>query len=234
MSMTRAELMAAARDVSDSVDSQRWSDAVVRQWLGVVHWQEFKGILNANNEYTLASINVTENSDGKFLLTALDTGAGDNLLTHYRIQSIAQSLSGAGSNAGPFAFYKQVNYVQYPIPQANAMASYVWYLSGSYVQVLPVQDQTVLSCTVNHLPQRADLLVSDASTVVFPSGYELTLAYMTARHMLMKGGAETAASQGMAAMADEIRQPMLMDLRRPGIGPTIARALDESAQWGGV
>lgn len=234
MSVTRQTLMDLAREIADAVASPKWSDATVRTWLGLVHWQEFKNILNANNEYTLAFMTPTENSSGQFLLTDLDTGTGDDTLTHYRIHSIAQNAAGGALGVGPYFYYKEVQYRDYPVPQSNTMMPYVWYLFGSYIQVLPVQPSTTLTVAVNQLPQRADLLASDDSTVVFPAGYETLLAYMTAVHMLVKGGEETPAAQLMKLQADEIRQMMLMDLRRPSIGPTIARALDMSAEWGGV
>lgn len=234
MSMTRGVLMAAAREIADAVGSPKWTDATVRQWLGVAHWQEFKNILNANNEYTLATVTPSEDANGLFPLTALDTGSGDSTLTHYRIHSIAQNASGGALGVGPYFYYKQVEYKDYPVPQSNTMMPYVWYLFGANIQVLPVQPSTVLTVVVNQLPQRADLLVDDNSTVVFPSGYEMILAYMTAARMLSKAGEETPAAAIMKAEADEIREPMLQDLRRPSINTTVFRALDMASEWGGV
>lgn len=234
MSATQTALAAMARDIADAAGSTRWSDATVLQWLGLVHWQEFKNILNANNQYTLASFTVTEDADGRFLKTALDSGSADTLLTHYRILSLSQNTAGAIASAGPILYYKQVAYIDYPTPQASVLAPYVWYDFGSYIQVVPVQPTNTLQVVVNQLPQRADLLATGASTVVFPSGYETLLGYMTAAHMLQKGGAETPASLALQQQADYIRQPMMQDLRRTGIQPTLFRALDDAGQWGGV
>lgn len=234
MPVSRGTLMAAARDIADATGSPKWTDATVRQWLGLVHWQEFKNILNANNQYTLATFTPVEDANGLFPLTALDSGSGDTQLTHYRIHSIAQNTAGVGTGVGPYFYYKQVEYRDYPVPQANAMMPYVWYNFGANIQVLPVQPGTNLTVVVNQLPCRADLLASDASLVVFPDGYELMLSYLTAAHMLAKAGEETPAALVCQEQADEIREPMLQDLRRFSVGPTVFRALDMAAEWGGV
>lgn len=234
MPVSRLTLMTQARQFADAVGSPKWSDAEVRALLGLVHWQEFKNILNANNQYTLAFVTPTEDANGQFLLTALDTGSGDSALTHYRVQSVAQNASGGALGVGPYFYYKQVEYRDYPVPQSNTMMPYVWYMFGSSIQVMPVQPGTVLTVCVNQLPCRADLLASDASLVTFPDGYETLLSYATAAQMLMKAGEETPAATACKLQADEIREPMLMDLRRTSVGPTLFRAMDMAAEWGGV
>jgi hypothetical protein len=225
MPVTRAVLMANARDVGQMTGSSQWSDAIVRTWLGLEHRAAYRRILNANNEYRMAQVVVTEDVNGQFVKTLMDTGTGDTAMTHYRILSLSDSQQ---------MFYRQTRYQDFPNPTNPALLAYVWYEFGLSIQVFPAVSGNTLTATVNAMPVRADLLASDASLVDFPDDYESALAWGTAAYLAKKGGNETDASREYRAVADAIYEDMLNDIRRAGKDPTRMRAMDDPAQWGSV
>lgn len=225
MGMTVAQHIAMIRQVADAQDTTRWPDAVVQTWLGVVHRQEWKNILNANNEYRMLQLPVTEDANGQFDKSALSSGSGDTLQTCYRILSLSDQQQ---------FYYRQVRYQDYPAPQAATTLPYVWYENGTKIQMLPAVAGNVVTATFNVMPQRADLLSTDTVAVDFPDDYETLLDYAAAAHLAMKGGLETTQSLQYRAVADDIRNAMLLDLRRLSKDPTRFRAMDSSLDWGGV
>lgn len=224
MSSTRGTLMSNARDISQTTGSNQWSDAIVRVWLGVCHRRAWKQILNANNEYRMAMLSVTQDANGQFLKTALDSGSGDTAQTHYRILSLSDNQQ---------FFYRQVRYQDFPSPASPIILPYVWYELGTSIQVNPVQQGAVCSAMVNWMPTRADNLASDASVVDFPDDYENALSFHTAAMIAMKGGNEIQAASVYKAQGDAIIEDMLNDLRRAGKDPTRMRAMDDAASYGG-
>lgn len=225
MPMTVAEHIAMIRQVADADDTTRWPTSVVLTWLGLVHRQEWKNILNANNAYRVLQLSVTEDADGRFNKSDLNSGSGDTLQSCYRILSLSDQQQ---------YYYRQVRYQDYPAPQAATTLPYVWYEYGTQIQMLPAVAGNVVTATVNVMPQRADLLSADTVEVDFPEDYETLLDYATAAHLAMKGGLETQQSLQYTAMADAIRNEMLFDLRRLGKDPARFRAMDSAADYGGV
>ena len=71
------------------------------------------------------------------------------------------------------------------------------------------------------------------STVEYPDGYELILAYMAAKQMLLMGGTEGQYGAQLEAQAKQLRDRLLMDVRRLGTRPVIAQAMDSPSMWGG-
>lgn len=226
MSITRANLELLTREMADAVDDPRWSQTLVLQILGQVHLQEWRDILNANNAYRFALRTVTLDNNGRFLRTALDSGSGDTAETHYRILSVA---------SGQF-FYQQSTYQQYPQPNNtfDVMLPQVWYELGSEIQVVPASPSMSVQVGINHTPARPDQLAGTSSIVVFPDGYELILAYMAAKQMLLKGGTEGQYGVQLEAQAKELRDRLLLDLRRAGSRALVMGAMDSPGQWGGV
>ena len=96
-----------------------------------------------------------------------------------------------------------------------------------------MQAQTV-TVAVNHLPQRADLLQDNNSTVIFPDGYDLLLAYETAASMFMKGAAESQLAAEMRVNASLLRDRMRQDVGRITVRPLRMSSMDTSWDWGGV
>lgn len=224
MSMTRATLMTLVDEMADAAGSPRWGTTLKRQLLGEVHWREWKDLLNVNRHLRMGSRAVTTDGDGRFARTDLNSGAGDGTETHYRILSV---------NAGTF-FYQPATYEQYPQSPTEVSLPQVWYEFGDQIQIIPATTGSVVTVMVNHLPQRADLLASDSSTVVFPDGYELLLAYETAASMYVKGAAETDLAGEMRQMARVLRERMHQDVGRLTIRPMRVAAMDDRWDWGGV
>lgn len=224
MTWTRQQYMDLAREVSQTAGSNQWSDAVVRTWCGVAHRRMWKEVLNANNGYRMATLSVTQDANGQFLKTAMDSGSGDAAQTHYRILSLCDDNQ---------YFYRQVRYQDYPTPGAPTMQPYVWYEFGSSIQVMPVSSGTVLTVTVNWMPTRIDNLAADTSNVDWIDDYESAISFYAAGLMAMKGGNETEASQTYKAQGMEIISDMLNDLRRAGKDPTRMRSPDSADMWGG-
>ncbi len=226
MSLTRTALEDLTRQLADAVDDPRWPQSVVLSILGQVHLQEWRDLLNASNTRRYALRTVTTDANGRFAKTALDSGSGDSAETHYRILSVS---------VGQF-FYQQSIYQDYPQPFQNMGGTLpnVWYEMGDEIQLVPVAQGTAVSVAVNHTPARVDQLAGDASIVVYPDGYELILAYMGAKQMLLKGGAEGQYAAQLEVQAKQLRDRLLMDVRRLGTRPIIMGAMDSPAMWGGV
>lgn len=225
MSVTRAVLETMTRELADAVDDPRWSQTLVLQLLGQVHLQEWRDILNAANMRRYALRTVTTDANGRFAKTALDSGSGDTAETHYRLLSVA---------VGQF-FYQQSQYADYPQPfqQMGGTLPNVWYEVGDEIQLVPLAQGTTVQVAVNHTPARVDQLAGDSSIVVYPDGYELILAYMGAKQMLLKGGIEGQYAAQLEAQAKQLRDRLLMDVRRLGTRPIIMGAMDSPAMWGG-
>lgn len=233
MTMTRAQLMALASEVADAPSStSAWSTAQVRTWLGVVHWQEWGSLLDRAPQLKQQTSSVTQDSTGKFLKTALNTGSGDTVQNWFRIQSIYDP-NAAGNGLVP-AYYTQSTYRLYPTPQPVTTFPFVWYEFGDYIQMQPPTAGGTLTVVSSWRPCRADLLSSDSANVDFPDGYEAVLAFETAAVMLMRAGRETGAAVDLKTQASEIRQAMLKNVARIGrLGPQVMAA-DEPGDWGSV
>lgn len=225
MAMTVTQHIDMIRQVADAADTTRWPSAVVKTWLGLVHRQEWRNILNANNAYRVVQLTVTEDANGQFAKSDLQTGSGDTLQTCYRILSLSDQQQ---------FYYRQVRYQDYPAPQAATTLPYVWYEYGTQIQMLPAVAGNVVTATFNAVPQRADLLSADSVVVDFPEDYETLLDYAAAAHLAMKGGLETPQALQYRAMADAIREEMLLDIRRLSKDPTRVRPLDSALDWGSV
>lgn len=224
MSMSRGTLLTLIDQLADADGQPRWGTTLKNQLLGEVHWREWRDLLSINKMLRIAERAVTTDADGRFAKSDLTTGAGDSTETFYRIVLV---YSGN-------IFYQQSTYDEYPISPAEVSLPQVWYEYGDDIQLIPASTSSAVTVTVNHLPQRADLLASDSSTVVFPDGYERILALETAASMFMKGAAETRAAAELRAAASELRDRMHQDVGRLGTRPMRLKAQDDRFDWGSV
>lgn len=222
MSMPRSAILTLTEELADAVGQPRWGSVLKNQLLGEVHWREWRDLLNVDRHLRMASRTVTTDADGRFTQAALTSGSGDNTEAFYRVLSV---------NVGNY-FYQPSSYEQYPLAPAQGVQPQIWYEYGAQIQLMPaVVDQTA-TVVVNHLPQRADLLASDNSTVVFPDGYELILAYETAASMFTKGAAETSAAADFLSRAQVLRERMHQDIARRSVRPMRLGAQDDRFDWG--
>lgn len=221
MSMTRGTLLTLATELADAVGQPRWGSTLKNQLLGEAHWREWRDLLNIDRTLRMAKRTVTADANGQFLKTDLNSGSGDATETFYRVLSV---------NAGSY-FYQVGSYEQYPMAPTDSLLPQIWYEFGDAIQVMPPNAPSALTVAVNHLPQRADLLASDASTVVFPDGYELILAYEVAASMFMKGAAETQQAGDFIARAQSLRERMHQDIARRSTRPLRLGVMDDRFDW---
>ncbi len=232
MSATVAQLVALARELADAVSSPRWSDPTIATWIGLEQWRNQAKLLNANNQFYInGPITVTQDSLGQFNLSDLTTGATDSKKYFYRIHLLGLPSGGSNGTSGPL-WYRKGSLNRFPPTQPSTSLPYVWYLLGTKIQVLPATASQTLQVYVSYRPPRADQLSATSVTVDYPEGYETGLAMGAAAMMLDKGGAEDSAASVMRALADDLRDDMLLDLGRPSTDPIIAGSLDDPSDWG--
>jgi hypothetical protein len=224
MSLTRSALLTLAAEMADAVDQPRWGATLRTQLLGEAHWREWRDLLNIDRHLRMAARTVTTDADGRIDKASLNSGSGDSTETMYRILSVNQGN----------VFYQSSAYEQYPLAPAEGRLPQVWYEYGDQIQLMPAIVGNSVTVTVNHLPQRADLLASDSSLVVFPDGYELILAFELAASMFMKGAAETQQAAEFLGRAQALRDRMHQDIARRSTRPLRLNAADDRYDWGSV
>lgn len=217
MSMTKAAIIAAARERADAVRSARWDDADLGVMLGMVHWGEWAHILNANNVAKVRTVTVTPDSDGVIAKSDLS----DATRYFYRILSLRVDDR----------FHTPMAYSDAPRPvESGYRGTFGWYEKGDGLQLVPITTSSA-EVTVNYRPTRASAL-NDGDTVDFPDGYEHVLIYGLAAEMLLKGGSETDAANDLYGRQRVLREDMLADIRRLSVRPTLMAAMDDPSDWG--
>lgn len=219
MSMTKAAIIAAARERADAVRSGRWSDTDLGVLLGSLHWREWAHILSANSHYRMHTLTVTPDSSGVIAKSDLNTATAWS----YRVLNV----KAGGRYLTPMAYRDAPN----PSDGVYGTQSIGWYEKGEGIQLSPVVTDSS-EVTVNYRPKRASAL-NDGDTVDFPDGHEYILVYGLAGEMLLKGGAETEAANDMFRFQQTLREDMLQDIRRLSVRPTIIEAMDDASDWGG-
>lgn len=224
--VTRGQLISDTREYMDAVGSTRWSDAFIRTVLNSVYDAEWSNILNAAPYYRFAMRQATTDANGQVALTALDSGSGDSQQNLYRILSVSDGN----------VLYSQTRFQDVPLATTtNYLPTYprLYYLTGTYLQALPVSPSVGLYVGVNYKPTALIDLSSDTALIDYPVSNHLILAYQGAYQLLLKGGAEGAAASNLKALADEERATMLDDIRRQTIDPTRMAYSDLKYDWAG-
>ena len=217
MSMTKAAIIAAARERADAVRSGRWSDADLGVLLGALHWREWSHILSSNNVYKKRTVTVTPSATG--VIAKSDLSSATQFF--FRILSVY----------GGDRFYAPIAYKDAPLPSTfNNFRGSAWYEDGDGIQLVPASTSSV-DVTVNYRPKRASAL-DDGDTVDFPDGHEHVLIYGLAGEMLLKGGAETEAASDMFNFQRILREDMLSDIGRLSVKPRVVEAMDDPSDWG--
>ena len=224
MSMARGTLLTLVDEMADANGSPRWGTTLKLQLLGEAHWREWKDLLNVARHLRMAQRTATTDADGRIAKSALTSGSGDATETWYRILTVSQ---------GNF-YYQPATYEEYPQSPTEVSLPQVWYEYGDLIQLMPAAQGNTVTVNVNHLPQRADLLVDNNSTVVFPDGYDLILAYEAAASMFMKGAAETNLAGELRGAAQVLRDRMHQDVGRITVRPLRMGSMDDKWDWGSV
>jgi hypothetical protein len=227
VSISRGNLRLRAGTLLDAVYNgamhPRYSDVNwLNETLGLVHMEEWKKVLTAGPYYQVDDITAATDANGFVNISALDSGVDDSRHHAHRALEVAQ-------NGQPFSFVEPRDY---PFAAAENSYARVWLVRGRQLQVPAVRSGSITVLT-NFYPCRADLLQSDDSVVEFIDGYELLLAYMLAARMGGKGAEEAGAAAYLKQEAAEIREPMLLDMRRFAARPTAFQAQDDVSDWEG-
>jgi hypothetical protein len=226
MAISRAELVQLTREAMDAVNSDRWSDSLIKSVLNVVYDDEWSNLLNASQYYTYGMRSVTTDSNGVVAFSSLNTGGGDSQQNFYRILSVSDGN----------VLYAQTRFQDVPLATTtNYLPTYprLYYIVGEQVQILPVASGTSLYIAVNYKPTSLSDLATDASTITFPLGGEWIIANEAGARLLNKGGAESGAAQVLKREAAELRAGMLDDIRRRTINPTMLAYPDQKYDWAG-
>jgi len=226
MAVTRAELVQYTREAMDAVNSDRWSDSLIKSVLNVVYDDEWSNLLNAYQYYTFAKRTVTTDSNGIIPFSSLSTGGGDSQQNFYRILSVSDGN----------VLYSETRFQDVPLATTtNYLPTYprLYYIAGTDVQILPVASDVQLYIYVNYKPTSLSDLLSDSSTINFPMGGEWIIANEAGARLLNKGGAEAGAAQVLKREAAELRAGMLDDIRRRTINPTMLAYPDQKYDWAG-
>lgn len=227
MAISRADLLLTAGELLDAVYSNalhpRYSNTTwLNRTLGLIHMQEWKGILTTAPYYQVAERTVNTDASGLVQLAALDGGAADTREHTFRALEVAV-------DGQPFQY---VPTKDYPFAASEGTSARVWLERGRAIQV-PSIINGVVTALVSFFPCRADLLSNDTQVVGFPDGYELLLAYMLGARMGGKGAEEAGAAEYLKGEAAEIRAPMLIDIRKIAERPTRIEASDDRSDWEG-
>ena len=224
--VTRAQLISDTREYMDAVQSTRWSDSFIQTVLNAVYDAEWSNILNAAPYYRFAQRNVTTDANGQVALTALDSGGGDSQQLLYRVMSVSDGN----------ILYTETRFQDVPLATTtNYLPVYdrLYYLTGTYLQALPVAFGVGLYIGLNYKPTALSDLASDASVLDWPPNSHLVLVYQGAYQLLLKGGAEAQSASYLKKLAEEERATMLDDLRRQTINPTRLAYPDQKWDWSG-
>ena len=92
--MLVSQYIANTREMMDAANSDRWTDAFITTVLGIVSGREWSSLLGANTYYKFAMRNVTTDSDGKILYTALNSGSGKEEALDRKLQHRLQRVGG--------------------------------------------------------------------------------------------------------------------------------------------
>ena len=229
--VTRAQLVSDTREFMDAIGpsgqaSGRWSDSLIKTVLNQVFDSEWDLLLDAVPDYTFALRTVATDSNGQVALSALDSGSGDSQQNFRRILSVSDGN----------VLYSQTRFQDVPLATTtNYLPTYprMYYISGDYVQALPVAPSVTLKIGVNWKPTALLDLASDSSVVNYPVNNHLVLVYAGASQLLRKGGAESSEAMVLQRMADDERATVLDTLRRRTINPTRLGYPDLKYEWGG-
>lgn len=219
--MTRAELIADAREWAEGEDSDRWSDEKITLLADVAFRREWHEILKRNPDLRTATRTVTPSVAGVFALSALNSGAGDALERLHRIRW----MKVADVPYEPLDLHERPN-------DPAVSAYYGWYRDGNNVQLSPASAAQA-TVKVTHTPPRPSELSTGNIDLTFIDTYEQILSLEIAALMLSKGGTESSEAKELKMVAADLREAMYDEIGRDSARP-VGFAYDDSPEsWGG-
>lgn len=215
--MTRDELVTLTEELLDAVGSQKFGTTLKLQVLGHVYDRGWRRILRAHPTYRWTQRTVTQDADGRALISALSTA-------DERFYRILGALS-AEDESYRLLTVDPESYV------AHERAERTLSRLGDQLQFTPVDAGRVVTVTVSHLPKA---LADQASgALVWPTDYELILAMEAAGALAAKGGTEIGPALHFKDQAEELWTELLAGIARPTGGPVTLGFSDTAAEWGG-
>lgn len=227
MALTRTQYVANVREMMDAASSARWTDAFIKTVLGYVHGNEYSSLLGANPYLKMNQITVTTDANGQFAVSSLSTGSGNTKKNFFRLLALTDGN----------VVYRETFFRNVPVATTSNYADpyqRLYYQAGDYIQVLPVTSGLSLTAWVNWTPVTIDALNADSDTADFPVGSESIIWNTAAAELLMKGGAESEASQLLRSLADKQRVQMYQNLDRLSMSPMYMGYPDLAGEWAGM
>lgn len=225
MTWTKAQWVEETVQVADAKNDPRWSATTTLLLLGAVHLREWRRLLDHKHTLRMQTLAVTRDASGRVAWSDLSTGSADAMKSVHRVLAVYDGAQ----------WYDFEEWRLSPLA-GNATDGgadrAVWRREGDYLQVAPAV-AGALSVMVSHLPTAINLLSTNATPAEWPDSFEHVIVFEAASRMLRKGGAETEASNELAALASQFREDMFSALGRETIEPRQMLLGDDPASWGG-
>lgn len=227
MTWTRAQWVTELREVADATNDPRWGTTTTLWVLSSVYDKEWRALLDQKSTLRMQTLSLTRDVQGRVPWADLSTGTGDTVKRVHRILAVYDGTT----------WYEYEDYRLSPLAgdttNGGGVPAPIYRREGDYLQVAPVQDGA-LTVVVNHIPPIPSLLSADAIALEWPEGFEQVILFEAASRMLRKGGAETDASNELAALAAQFRTDLVSALGRESTDPKRMLLGDDPASWGGV
>lgn len=226
MGLTKATARQRVLQLIDASGSERWDvtpNGEVDRAIGIMQAREWRRILESNPYYRFTKASYTRNASGRLPLLSLTSGTGDATTRLYRVLSV---------EANNFV-YEQAVYRDFARAESLSALVYVWYQEGDDLMFLPREDNQPITVAYNHLPRVQHELADEGSDFVFPEFYEDVALYEAGAMLLAKGGAETREAVELKGLAKDLRDDLLLTVRRVGMTGVSWTQTDDALAWGG-
>lgn len=216
---TRDEVALMTRQQADAEDSSRWTDDEVLAAVDVTFRREWDNILASAPYARTNVVTATTDANGLLAFTALTTGSGDTAKVFHNLIQLSDGVN----------IYEETRIDMVP-PTVSASRK-LYYTTGTEFQILPSGVYS-MRAVVNWRPVAPLDLVDGDSDVDFPADGLTLLAMAGAALLLAKGGTETSEAAALLNLSSQLREDMLMSIRRRTNMPKFMRYPDSGKQWG--
>lgn len=227
MTWTRTQFVEETLQAADAKNDPRWSSPTTLLVLGAVHLREWRRLLDHKYSLRMQTLALTRDALGQVPWASLSTGATDAMKSVHRI---------LGAYDGEL-WYTYEEWRQSPLAAVSSVDGgsgtrrAILRREGDVLQFAPVT-ASAISVVVSHLPTAMNLLSTNAVPVEWPDSFEHVIVFEAASRMLRKGGAETQASNELAALANQFRDDMYSALGRETIDARQMLLGDDPGEWG--
>lgn len=227
MSWNRARWVTETREIADAKNDPRWGADTVLAVLGSVHLREWRRLLDHQPTLRMQTLSLTRDAQGRVPWADLSTGSGDACKKVHRILSVYDGE----------LWYEPEEYRLSPLAgdltNGAGVPRPIYRREGDYLQVAPVTAGS-LSVVVSHVPTAMHALSGDTAEPTWIDDYEWVIVFEAGSRMLRKGGAETQASNELAALAAQFREDLYSALGRESHDTRRMLLGDDPATWGSL